>query len=81
MVPAWAYQWLVAVPDVAGSWVLPLDVQRRGPKAKSSTQVALDQITNVAFCDGSVRSLSVSLSGVTLGLLSARNDRQPIPNF
>lgn len=29
VVPAWAYQWLVAVPDVAGSWVLPLDVQRR----------------------------------------------------
>ena len=26
VVPAWAYQWLVAVPDVAGSWVLPLDV-------------------------------------------------------
>src|SRR4029453_10493198 len=44
VVPAWAYQWLVAVPDVAGSWVLPLDVQRRGPTAKSATQVALDQI-------------------------------------
>jgi Transposase DDE domain len=44
IVPAWAYQWLVAVPDVAGSWVLPLDVQRRGPTAKSATQVALEQI-------------------------------------
>jgi hypothetical protein len=47
VVPAWAYQWLVAVPDVAGSWVLPLDVQRRGPTAKSATKVALEQIAAV----------------------------------
>src|SRR2546425_9523124 len=47
VVPAWAYQWLVAVPDVAGSWVLPLDVQRRGPTAASTTQVALDQIARL----------------------------------
>lgn len=47
VVPAWAYQWLVAVPDVAGSWVLPLDVQRRGPTAKSATEVALEQIAAV----------------------------------
>jgi Transposase DDE domain len=47
VVPACAYQWLVAVPDVAGSWVLPLDVQRRGPTAKSATQVALEQIAAV----------------------------------
>jgi DDE superfamily endonuclease len=47
IVPAWAYQWLMAVPDVAGSWVLPLDVQRRGPTAKSVTQVALDRIATV----------------------------------
>ena len=47
IVPAWAYQWLVAVPDVAGSWVLPLDVQRRGPTAKSATQVALEQIATM----------------------------------
>ena len=47
VVPAWAYQWLVAVPDVAGSWVLPLDVQRRGPTARSATEVALEQIATV----------------------------------
>lgn len=47
IVPAWAYQWLVAVPDVAGSWVLPLDVQRRGPTAASATQVAVEQIATV----------------------------------
>jgi DDE family transposase len=47
VVPAWAYQWLVAVPEVSGSWVLPLDVQRRGPTAKSATTVALEQIADV----------------------------------
>ena len=47
IVPAWAYQWLVAVPDAAGSWVLPLEVQRRGPTARSATQVALEQIAAV----------------------------------
>jgi len=52
IVPAWAYQWLVAVPDVAGSWVLPLDVQRRGPTAASATQVALEQIATVRAAQG-----------------------------
>jgi hypothetical protein len=44
IVPSWAYQWLVAVPDAAGSWALPLDVQRRGPTAASATKVALEQV-------------------------------------
>jgi len=52
IVPAWSYQWLVAVPDAAGSWVLPLDVQRRGPTAASATQVALDQIATVRAAQG-----------------------------
>ena len=52
VVPAWAYQWLVAVPDVAGSWVLPLDVQRRGPTARSATEVALEQIAAVRTAQG-----------------------------
>ena len=52
IVPAWAYQWLVAVPDAAGSWVLPLDVQRRGPTAKSATEVALAQIAEVRAAQG-----------------------------
>ncbi|MBO0882454.1 MAG: transposase, partial [Mycobacterium sp.] len=47
VVPAWAYHWLVAVPDAAGSWVLPLDVQRRGPTDKSATNIALEQIAAV----------------------------------
>jgi DDE superfamily endonuclease/Transposase DDE domain len=45
VVPAWAYQWLVQVPEADGSWVLPLDVQRRGPLAGTPTQVALHQLT------------------------------------
>ena len=47
VVPAWSYQWLAAVPEMAGSWVLPLEIRRRGPTAKSATQEALDQITTV----------------------------------
>src|SRR6266511_5486587 len=35
VVPAWEYQWLVAVPEPIGSWVLPLDVRRRAPAAGS----------------------------------------------
>jgi len=37
----------VAVPETTGSWVLPLDVHRRGPTAKSATTVALEQIARV----------------------------------
>jgi DDE superfamily endonuclease len=44
VVPAWAYHWLVQVPEREGSWVLPLDVQRRGPGAGTPTQVAIHQI-------------------------------------
>jgi len=44
VVPAWAYHWLVQVPEVQGSWVLPLDVQRRGPAAGTPTQMAIRQI-------------------------------------
>ena len=44
VVPAWAYHWLVQVPEPEGSWVLPLDVQPRGPTAETPTQVAIHQI-------------------------------------
>jgi hypothetical protein len=44
VVPAWAYHWLVQVPEPEGSWVLPLDVQPRGPTAATPTQVAIRQI-------------------------------------
>jgi hypothetical protein len=32
------------VPEAQGSWVLPLDVQRRGPTAETPTQLAIRQI-------------------------------------
>jgi hypothetical protein len=47
VVPAWAYHWLVQVPEPEGSWVLPLDVQPRGPTAQTPTQVAIHQIAHV----------------------------------
>ena len=44
VVPAWAYQWLVAVPEARGSWILPLDVRRRGPTVGLPTTLAIDQL-------------------------------------
>jgi hypothetical protein len=40
VVPGWEYEWLVAVPEAAGSWALPLDVRRRGPEAGTPTAMA-----------------------------------------
>ena len=40
VVPGWEYEWLVAVPEARGSWVLPLDVCRRGPADGTPTAVA-----------------------------------------
>src|SRR5207249_8547773 len=47
VVPAWEYQWLVAVPEATGSWVLPLDVARRSPTAGTPTTLALEQLARV----------------------------------
>lgn len=44
IVAAWEYQWLVAVPEGSGSWVLPLDVARRGPMTGTPTELALAQL-------------------------------------
>jgi hypothetical protein len=44
LVPGWEYQWLVAVPGDQGSWVLPLDVSRRGPAAGTPTALAIQQL-------------------------------------
>ena len=41
VVPAWEYEWLVAVPTPGTAWVLPLDVERRGPSAGTPTTVAI----------------------------------------
>ena len=40
VVAAWEYEWLVAVPAPGTGWVLPLDVERRGPRAGTPTTVA-----------------------------------------
>ena len=81
IVPAWAYQWLVAVPEVAGSWVLPLDVQRRGPTAKSATQVALEQIATVrqAQAADAPRPVVTLDSGYDLETLATRHRRRRPP--
>jgi hypothetical protein len=47
IMPGWEYQWLVAVPEAQGSWVLPLDIRRRSPQAGSPTQVAIAQLQAV----------------------------------
>lgn len=47
LVPGWEYQWLVAAPLPGTSWVLPLDVARRGPTAGTPTALALTQLRRV----------------------------------
>jgi hypothetical protein len=44
VVPAWEYEWLVAVPEPGSSWVVPLDVRRRGPRSGTPTGVAIRQL-------------------------------------
>jgi hypothetical protein len=41
VVPAWEYEWLVTLPAPGTSWVLPLDVRRRGPSDGTPTAVQL----------------------------------------
>lgn len=47
IVDGWEYQWLAAIPEDRGSWVLPLDVTRRGPDAGTATQLAIRQLRHV----------------------------------
>ena len=44
LVAGWEYQWLVAVPEDRGSWVLPLEVARRGPTVGPPTALAISQL-------------------------------------
>jgi len=44
IVGAWEYQWLVAVPEASGSWVLPLEVARRDLAAGTATRLAIAQV-------------------------------------
>ena len=47
ILPGWEYQWLVALPDATGSWVLPLQLQRRTRQAGTATQLAIAQLQRV----------------------------------
>jgi hypothetical protein len=44
IVGSWEYQWLVAVPEAAGSWALPLEVARRDLAAGTATTLAITQL-------------------------------------
>jgi hypothetical protein len=44
IVGSWEYQWLVAVPEASGSWVLPLELGRRDLAAGTATRLAIAQV-------------------------------------
>ncbi len=44
VVPGWEWQWLGCVAAQRQSWVLPLDVARRGPAAGTPTELAIAQL-------------------------------------
>lgn len=44
IVGAWEYQWLAAVPEPGGSWVLPLELGRRDLAAGTATTLAIRQV-------------------------------------
>jgi hypothetical protein len=44
LVGGWEYQWLVRVPERDGSWMLPLDVQRRSVAVGGATTLAIRQV-------------------------------------
>lgn len=44
IVDGWEYQWVVAIPDATGSWMLPLAVDRRSLAAGTPTQLAITQL-------------------------------------
>ena len=44
IVGAWEDQWLVAVPEASGRWVLPLELGRRDLAAGTATRLAIAQV-------------------------------------
>ena len=53
IVGAWEYQWLVAVPEPNGSWVLPLELGRRDLAAGTATRLAIAQVRAAQAARGS----------------------------
>ena len=47
IIDGWEWQWLVAIPEARGSWVLPLSVTRRSLAAGTPTQLAIAQVRAV----------------------------------
>jgi hypothetical protein len=47
LVAAWEYQWLAALPDTQRSWILPLEVRRRGLATGTPTELVIDQLRSV----------------------------------
>ena len=47
IVEGWEYQWLAAIPEASGSWVLPLAVGRRTLAAGTATTLAIRQLRAV----------------------------------
>lgn len=47
IIGAWEYQWLTAIPEASGSWVLPLAVGRRDLVAGTATTLAIRQLRAV----------------------------------
>jgi hypothetical protein len=47
VVAAWEYEWLVDVPAPGTGWILPLDVERRGPSDGTPTAVAIRLLRRV----------------------------------
>ena len=47
IIDGWEWQWLVVIPEAAGSWVLPLSVARRSLAAGTPTELAIAQVRAV----------------------------------
>lgn len=72
IVGAWEYQWLVVLPEGAGSWMLPVAIDRRGPTAGSPTEVAISQVRTVRTAQPATapRPVIVCDSGYDLAALA-----------
>jgi hypothetical protein len=44
IIESWEYQWLAAIPEASGSWILPLAVGRRDLAAGPATTLAIAQL-------------------------------------
>ncbi len=73
IVGSWEYQWLAAVPEPSGSWVLPLELGRRDLAAGTATTLAIRQVraAQAARGAGAARPLLLLDSHYDVGALVA----------